>query len=264
MKFYVVSDLHLDFHSIRSDFWIDFDRNAVLIIAGDTANSLSGIGYIEHILCKHFRKVILIAGNHEWYTNKNKSFDTNTSMYSFPKKPEVNPDYKTVLKNSPLTRLKAHANATENLIFLDNEITIIDGFTIYGGTLWFPIHTYSHELIEKYALLMNDAKFVNYRIIEEQYKAFVINFPQVVDLVISHHLPCRNAFASTQYANSNCAPFYCANLSDELISRARFWVAGHQHEAIETTIAGSTTFICNPKGSIAMEPRLLKNIAYYL
>ncbi|MCG3723792.1 metallophosphoesterase [Vibrio cincinnatiensis] len=264
MKFYAVSDLHLDIHSIRPDFWIDFDRDAVLVIAGDTANSLNGIAYIKNILCKHFRIVILIAGNHEWYTSKNKSYDESACIYSFPPKSRVNPNYQTVLKNSPLARLKTHANTTENLIFLDNEITTIDGFTIYGGTLWFPIHTYSHELIEKYALLMNDAKFVNYRIIEEQYKAFVNNFPQAVDLVISHHLPCRNAFASPQYAHSSYAPFYCANLSDELISRARFWIAGHQHDANETTISHTTIFICNPKGSIAMKPGLLKNIAYYL
>lgn len=264
MKFYAVSDLHLDIHGIRPDFWIDFDKDAVLVIAGDTANSLNGIAYIKNILCKHFRIVILVAGNHEWYTSKNNSYGESASMYSFPTKTNVNPNYQTVLNNSPLARLKAHANTTENLIFLDNELTRVDGFAIYGGTLWFPIHMYSHELIEKYAFIMNDAKFVNYKLIEEQYKAFIDNFPDSVDLVVSHHLPCRNAFASTQFANSNYAPFYCANLSNELISRARFWVAGHQHDAIETTIAGSTTLICNPKGSIAMEPGLLKNKAYYL
>lgn len=54
----------------------------------------------------------------------------------------------------------------------------LDGFTIFGGTLWFPIHTYSVELVEAYSELMNDVKFIDRSIIEEQYKAFVNNLPK--------------------------------------------------------------------------------------
>nr|MBF4285563.1 serine/threonine protein phosphatase [Vibrio anguillarum] len=51
MKFYVVSDLHLDTHGIRRDFWHDFDEEATLLVAGDTANALNGITYIKNVLC---------------------------------------------------------------------------------------------------------------------------------------------------------------------------------------------------------------------
>ncbi|CAK6712969.1 hypothetical protein HORM4_160039 [Vibrio harveyi] len=62
-----------------------------------------------------------------------------------------------------------------------------------------------------------------------------------------------------------CASYYHAGLSNKIISRTRFWVAGHQHDTVEKVIAdGSTTFICNPKGTVPLKPRGLKIIVFYL
>ncbi|RQW61171.1 metallophosphoesterase [Vibrio viridaestus] len=263
MKFYVTSDLHIDAYSIRRDFWNDFDKDAVLIIAGDVSNSLSGFNYVEHVLCKHFRVVIAIAGNHEWYSKKNLSARINSS--TFRKEYITNPSYTRVMKNSPISKLKRHSAEIENFIFLDNEAVEIDGFKIYGGTLWFPIHEYSDVQVSDYALLMNDLKFINHRIIEEQHKSFINNLPHRVDLVISHHLPNIEAFAKSENITNAYTDFYHASLSDELVARARFWVAGHQHDSVEKQIAnGNTTFISNPKGPIPMHQGLLKNKLYYL
>ncbi|EOC1767750.1 metallophosphoesterase [Vibrio fluvialis] len=260
MKFYVVSDLHLDTQGIRRDFWHDFDKEATLIVAGDTANGLSGITYVKNVLCRHFKAVIMVAGNHEWYSNKSKSY-----RYASECKSNTNSGSLNVSKNSVLAKLKAHSDTTENLFFLNNEWIELNGFTIFGGTLWFPIHTYSVELVDAYSELMNDVKFIDSSIIEEQYKAFVNNLPEKVDLVVSHHLPSKEAFAVEANANSVYAPYYHAGLSNELISRARYWVAGHQHDAVEKVIAGGkTTFICNPKGSVRLTSGLLTNKAYYL
>ncbi|MFH4776116.1 metallophosphoesterase [Vibrio alginolyticus] len=260
MKFYVVSDLHLDTHGIRRDFWHEFDKEATLVVAGDTANGLLGIAYVKNVLCRHFKAVIMVAGNHEWYSNKSKSYRYTSECESNTNSGSLN-----VSKNSVLAKLKAHSDTTENLFFLNNESIELNGFTIFGGTLWFPIHTYSVELVNVYSELMNDAKFIDSSIIEEQYKAFVNNLPEKVDLVVSHHLPSKEAFATEKNANSVYAPYYHAGLSNELISKARFWVAGHQHDAVEKVIAGgSTTFISNPKGSVRLTSGLLTNKAYYL
>ncbi|MHA2829003.1 metallophosphoesterase [Vibrio harveyi] len=262
MKFYAVSDLHLDIHGIHRNYWHDFDQEATLIIAGDTANALAGISYVKNILCSHFKAVILVAGNHEWYSNKRKSRRFGKSSYL---KESVGTTSLHNTKHSPLPKLKAHSDATENLFFLNNESLELDGCTIYGGTLWFPIHTYSVELIDAYSELMNDVKFIGSDIIEEQYKTFINNLPEKVDLVVSHHLPSKEAFAISDHANSSYAPYYHAGLSNEVISRARFWVAGHQHDAVEKVIAdGSTTFICNPKGAVPLKPGGLKIKAFYL
>ncbi|EML0277874.1 serine/threonine protein phosphatase [Vibrio parahaemolyticus] len=263
MKFYVVSDLHLDIHGIRRDFWHDFDKGATLIVAGDTANGLSGMAYVKNVLCRHFKTVIMIAGNHEWYSNKSKSYRSKST--SVDGESSANSGSLNISKSSAIAKLKAHSDTTENLFFLNNESIELDGFTIFGGTLWFPIHTYSVELVEAYSELMNDVKFIDSSIIEEQYKAFVNNLPKKVDLVVSHHLPSKEAFAKEEHTDSVYAPYYQAGLSNELISRARFWVAGHQHDAVEKVIAdGSTTFISNPKGSVRLTSGLLTNKAYYL
>ncbi len=202
----------------------------------------------------------MVAGNHEWYSNKSKSYRYTSECESNTNSGSLN-----VSKNSVLAKLKAHSDTTENLFFLNNESIELNGFTIFGGTLWFPIHTYSVELVNVYSELMNDAKFIDSSIIEEQYKAFVNNLPEKVDLVVSHHLPSKEAFATEENANSVYAPYYHAGLSNELISKARFWVAGHQHDAVEKVIAGgSTTFISNPKGSVRLTSGLLTNKAYYL
>ena len=111
---------------------------------------------------------------------------------------------------------------------------------------------------------MNDKKYVSHQMIEEQHKAFINNFPRKVDIAISHHLPSKEAFAVEQSANSDYAPYNHASLSDELISKARYRVAGHQHDPVEKIIAGRTTFICNPKGSIPLKSGGLKIKAYYL
>lgn len=202
----------------------------------------------------------MIAGNHEWYSNTSKSYRYTSECESSTNSGSLN-----VSKSSVLAKLKVHSDTTKNLFFLDNESINLDGCSIYGGTLWFPIHTYSSALIDAYSELMNDTKYISHQMLEEQYKAFLNNLPKKVDLVVSHHLPSKEAFAVEANANSVYAPYYHAGLSNELISRARYWVAGHQHDAVEKVIAGGkTTFICNPKGSVRLTSRLLTNKAYYL
>ncbi|MCL1065709.1 metallophosphoesterase [Shewanella olleyana] len=241
---------------------MDFDPEAVLVIAGDAGNALSGIDYIKNILCKYFRAVIYVAGNHEWYSNLNRQFRLN--VYSLCKEAINNVNYSKVISNSPLMRIKKHSEMVDNLYFLDNEKIEIDGFSIYGGSLWFPIHTYSKELLSDFELLMNDPKYINYKIIEEQYNEFVKNFPEQVDLVVSHHLPNLEAFALEENRASKYAPFYHASLPTKLISKTRYWVAGHQHDAIEKLIAGNVRFICNPKGVRPIAPGLLIDKVYRL
>ncbi|TOG75751.1 hypothetical protein CGI95_24435, partial [Vibrio parahaemolyticus] len=74
---------------------------------------------------------------HEWYSNKCREFRLNP--YAFVKESVTNIPYVSAIKHSPIPRLKKHADETPNLYFLDNEMVEIDGTTIYGGTLWFPL-----------------------------------------------------------------------------------------------------------------------------
>ena len=62
---------------------------------------------------------------------------------------------------------------------------------IYGGTLWFPIHTYSAELLQSYSRLMNDMEYINLQMIEEQYQAFINNFPDKADIFYLTTFPLK-------------------------------------------------------------------------
>ena len=262
MKFIPVSDLHLDINNIRRDTWINFDKDATLIIAGDVSNALHGISYIKRILCTRFKNVVLISGNHEWYSNKCRKSRLNS--YACVKDSLANIPYASAIKNSPIPRLKKHADETSNLYFLDNETVEIDGTTIYGGTLWFPLLSLDKEEQHNYELLMNDMKFLNNRLVDEMHHTFIDNMPKKVDIVVSHHLPNKASFAKESDANSRYAPFYHANLSDEIINRTRVWIAGHQHEPIEKIIGNDVLFISNPKGSGPLESGKMNSKSYYI
>lgn len=101
-----------------------------------------------------------------------------------------------------------------------NLVKLYIAYQIYGGTRWFPIHTYSAELLQLYSRLMNDMEYINLQMIEEQYQAFINNYPDKVDIVLSHHLPSKEAFAVLENADNDYAPFYHAGLSNKLISKA--------------------------------------------
>lgn len=260
MKFIPVSDLHLDINSIRRDTWVDFDEDATLIVAGDVSNALHGISYIKRILCKRFKNVVLICGNHEWYSHKCRKSRLNP--YALVQGTVTNIPYASAMKHSPIPRLKKHADETPNLYFLDNEMVEIEGTTIYGGTLWFPLLSLSKEEQLNYELLMNDMKFLNNRLVDEMHHAFIDSMPKKVDIVVSHHLPNKAAFAKESDANSRFAPFYHANLSDEIINRSKIWIAGHQHEPIEKIIGNDVLFICNPKGAGPLDPAKMSSKSY--
>ena len=262
MKFIPISDLHLDINNIRRDTWIDFDEDATLIVAGDVSNSLHGISYIKRILCTRFKNVVLISGNHEWYSNKCK--ESKLNRYASIEGSVANIPYASALKYSPIPRLKKHADETPNLYFLDNEMVEIDGATIYGGTLWFPLLSLNKEEQHSYGLLMSDLKFLNNRLIDEMHHAFIDNMPKKVDIVVSHHLPNKASFAKESEANSQYAPFYHANLSDDIINRAKVWIAGHQHEPVEKIIGNDVLLICNPKGSGLLEQGKMNSKSYNL
>lgn len=90
-----------------------------MIVAGDTANGLSGMAYVKNVLCRHFKTVIMIAGNHEWYSNKSKSYRSKST--SVDGESSANSGSLNISKSSAIAKLKAHSDTTENLFFLNNE-----------------------------------------------------------------------------------------------------------------------------------------------
>lgn len=65
MIFTPISDIHLEHNSC---FELNFNKEAVLLIAGDLSNGIEGIDFLKKA-SKNFKKVIYVLGNHEYYNN---------------------------------------------------------------------------------------------------------------------------------------------------------------------------------------------------
>ena len=66
MKICFVSDLHIDIGSQPKIEWPEAD---ILVITGDTANSLGGVQKLFKSIAGRYQHVLYVSGNHEHYSN---------------------------------------------------------------------------------------------------------------------------------------------------------------------------------------------------
>lgn len=68
MKLRVLSDIHLEFYEYEHEFIYKFMPDCVLILAGDIGDPTSSL-YKRFVteISKFYERVIIIAGNHEYY-----------------------------------------------------------------------------------------------------------------------------------------------------------------------------------------------------
>lgn len=236
MNIQIASDLHLERQNIinTEEYFskIIVPSSPILILAGD-------IGYPEQIIykslleycSKHFEKIVLIAGNHEYYSKKPIS--------------SCNENINNVVSNF------------ENVYFLNNSYIEIDDFVILGTTLW--------SLIDKTQILnimmcLSDLRYIHY---DENKKLDVNNFNEMhincykwlkehIDIfsdkkiiVVSHHLPSYKLIHN-KYTGSKINSAFASTL-DHLFSRVNCWVFGHSHASCEKTIDGCL-LVSNPYG----------------
>lgn len=112
MRLRILSDLHLEFHHDGGDGFVrslTADPDEVLILAGDIG---VGAGLLSAIaaLCAKWRRVVFVAGNHEYYHHSPA---------------EVH----DILRECERRHAGFH--------WLDNGCLTLDGQRFLGGTLWF-------------------------------------------------------------------------------------------------------------------------------
>lgn len=219
-QFQIVSDLHIEslYASGRTVRDVVVPSARYLIIAGDLGRVENEVLYRRALkeLCKMFEKVILVAGNHEYY-----SMNLSGSKITFD---EVN-NFLWGLNKTP---------GMENLIFLHDDCTFIDGILIYGSTFWsycpsqhykpLPIYTDSSTSI-------NSAAFNNMhlRAVTELEKTI-----QYADrersnlLVVTHYAPSFHGTLSPKHVGSSKNYMYCSS-SEHFVENACIlaWVYGH-------------------------------------
>lgn len=262
MRLRIASDQHFEF-IVSSNFRkteeilkeiippLPTDKKDILLIPGDF-----GLGHKDwwlsllSKLCRRFKAVIIIAGNHFFYHNSYfNRIPQFIAKHSFPK----------------------------NLHLLENDFIIIDDIIFVGSTLWTnfnndPLAIYHAEHA------MNDFKCIkylyeyesatNYTGKEKQYVERNINGQMVVEtyekskkyifevltmfkdkktVVITHHAPSELS-VHPKYKGDLLNHAFYSNLNEEIEEyQPNLWVFGHQHNSSNFLI-GDTRLINNSFG----------------
>lgn len=232
MKLQIVSDLHLEFFkdSARSSKFLKSltrERGDVLVVAGDLA---TGHGLRQSIewLCAHWKHVVYVAGNHEYYSGS----------------PDV-----IARIGELLTGIKE-----SNFTWLNNNTVTLDGVLFAGTTLWFDEGWRAVRHRPGFAKV-NDFSIADFEpwVYEENARArkFLADLPQTDSLrrslVVTHHLPLQQS-VHPAYAGSPTNAFFLCDIPDTVQRlKPRIWVHGHTHESCDYTF-GATRVLCNPYG----------------
>ena len=239
MKVQYLSDVHLEFMSKPPKIKVMAE---VLCLAGDIGYPFSGI-YREFLIKMNtdFKKVFLIAGNHEYY---------NIDKYGAHTMEIINSMIQSIIVNHKLT----------NVTFLNNTWEEYNNVLFVGTTLWSKIPSANINDI----CLMNDFKQIEgltydtYNLLHYKSCSFIADTlasiekgdvyknPNKKIVMMTHHLPSFNLIDEKHaYSDTNC--FYASKCDQFFTAPIKAWIYGHTHTPNKTLI-NNIQFVCNPKG----------------
>ena len=262
-KFYLASDLHLEFGSLVIE---NRDNVDCLILAGDVTEieQLKPDGttrkpWIADDLkqySKDFKHVIWVPGNHEYYDNyfMQKTID----------------DARQWLKQV----------GCDNIVILDNESTTVGGIPIHGSTLWTDMRRGDPVVRQSIQLGMNDYRYIrgatpasagtkiNTQKVLDKHKAGLEFLDSAtangVDcIVVTHHQPTL-AGLGNHYEPNDLDYAYASDLSEFFLDRKniRVWCSGHTHVPNRELVIGehNQRFLTNCRGYYGHE-HIARNFA---
>ena len=242
MKFMIMSDTHGS-----NDFIPEGDySDVVLIIPGDfdEAKRPRFRTKIES-LCKQFKEVVLVPGNHEYYgSNIHKVHKILKEMnFEIPNFSFLQNDYiyigDVLIVGATLWTDYDRSNA---LVKFDAKMKMNDYKHIRHGTEAEPWKTkltvedveYMHHISKKYIKMLIDTE-----------RELVHNDIKVV--VVTHHAPSYQS-VSPRYKNDSLNGCYCSDMDQYVAdTKADFWIHGHVHDNFDYYI-DKTRVLCNPRG----------------
>ncbi len=233
MKIQYISDIHLEFYNeLPKD--IIKPVGDVLCVAGDIGfpYSLQYEQFLEHVN-KLFKKVFIIAGNHEYYSSKGNRHHTME---------EIDARIRQIIKECEL----------DNVTYLDNDYEDYDGYRFVGSTLWSkcdtPVVDYCvndfRVIKEMTVSLYNELHNVS----RDFLKSEVVTESPLPVIVMTHHLPSFQLIAD-EYKSSKGLNKYFASHSDDLfVPTIKVWIYGHTHIRSDRLSKNGIRFVCNPVG----------------
>ena len=231
MKFQIFSDTHLEFYKNIESF-PEFPVTAeYLILAGD-------IGYPEQQIYKDFlkmvseryKKVIVIAGNHEYYQGfkKSRRIFESYKIENIFNMSDVEDVIRTEVAKYP------------NIIYLNNEVTWIDGVKIIGSILWYFSKELAELSLNDYSNIWDNSKYLTWQGVLRKHIDCVKFIETEINkgepcIVITHHLPSKK-MVQLKYQGHPLNFCYSTDLDFLIKSPVKAWISGHSHGFIEKTI----------------------------
>lgn len=244
MAFRLFSDIHNEFSNFELPA-LPTDAEDVLILAGDI-----GVMHYPRTFApvvswaKHFRQVIHVPGNHEYYHGS------------------------LMRVRSKLRDYYDEAGA-HNVIVANDDIVRVDDVSFVCGTLWTDCRRGDPMVRWTVQTGMNDFKIIRTGLPGDPYKrrmdtddtmnmfaktkAFI--FDAVVKekasgqkvVVVTHHGPTMLS-VHPMYGNDLLNWGYVSDLSNEILdTQPNIWVHGHSHHTFNYMM-GDTNVITNPRG----------------
>ena len=249
-QFKLMSDLHLEFYDRKRYGIADqpmffpeelpYDEETVLLLAGDIHLGTNAQPWIE-ILCKRYKAVVYILGNHEFYKHEFHKVKKQWKELDMP----------------------------DNFYFLDDDVTYIDDVRIIGGTMWTrvtdPVARWrgQHGMSDYAVIKINEPRGIwrklnvadtdranaktTFFIKEELRKPW-----KGKTIVMTHHLPHPLCVAK-RFKGHALNAFYLHDCDDIIADNdIDVWCHGHTHNNVDVTVHG-TRILCNPRGYHGVE-----------
>lgn len=236
MKLKYISDAHIDFE----EFNFISDKKAVLVIAGDLTNGITGkkpliLDFLKDACEKH-KYVLMVLGNHDYY-------DYASSM------DEIRQFYESL--------------EFDNFMLLTAGVhTVIDGVMFVGDTLWTDLSSTAHA--RNAERCMNDYRMIQYHVGHklraknttdmhrhqtEALKASLAHGKRIgyTTVLVTHH-PAHKAFLCPNRYEDDVSFAYVTH-NEELLKKVDIHIAGHTHKVLlEMDEETNTLLLSNAAG----------------
>ena len=237
MRLHVLSDLHLEF----SDFPPPIVDTDVVILAGDIGLRSSGVDWASRMF--ENKKVIYVAGNHEFY-----GADRTEVIYDLKAKCDESGFY--FLDNSSVTLLERATQLPVRFL----GATLWTDFMLFGDKLQNRCLDAGRRCLNDFRLIRDDHGIFSVEKSIALHKKSLMWLTSELQkpfdgktVVVSHHLPSTQSVA-LRFKDDPLSACFASDLS-HLFGLMDLWVHGHTHDSFDYQING-TRVVCNPRGYV--------------
>eukprot|EP01060_Flectonema_neradi_P038661 TRINITY_DN8192_c0_g1_i1.p1 TRINITY_DN8192_c0_g1~~TRINITY_DN8192_c0_g1_i1.p1 ORF type:complete len:296 (+),score=41.94 TRINITY_DN8192_c0_g1_i1:60-947(+) len=225
----IASDIHLEMFKSYENVTLPVPKSPVLALLGDIGYPLSDI-FQEFIsdMCSKFRHVIMVSGNHEYYTSDIETVEARLRLFE-----KELPNFKYLQQGSI-------------------ELDIIPGYRIVGCTLWVDFceadQYCAHMCINDYthvSVIDGDAKrkltTQDTQKLHASHFKFIQNEIENSDkplIILTHHAPTAYKCISVEESEQNDVIYRMnfTHLERFMSNKIAAWLFGHTHENVDVIV----------------------------